>query len=66
MRSCRDLCEIFRRAADHYSDAFDVPIALARSGTLMRVTQGRTNVQGILRSVDRIIELAFEGRQVQS
>jgi acyl-CoA reductase-like NAD-dependent aldehyde dehydrogenase len=64
--SHRALCEIFRRAADHYTDAFDVPIALARGGTLMRVTQGRVNAQAILRSFDRIVEHAFEGGLVQS
>jgi acyl-CoA reductase-like NAD-dependent aldehyde dehydrogenase len=64
--SCHDLCEIFRRAADYYTDAFDVPISLVRGGTLMRVAQGRANAQAILRSFDRIVEQAFEGRLVQS
>jgi acyl-CoA reductase-like NAD-dependent aldehyde dehydrogenase len=64
--SYRALCEIFRQAADYYSDAFDVPIALARGGTLMRVMQGRANAQAILRSFDRIVEHAFAGRLVQS
>jgi len=64
--SCHSLCDLFRQAADHYSDTFDVPIALARGGTLMRVTQGRANTQAMLRSFDRIVENAFNGRLLQS